>query len=154
MPASVSNASNRYLEAEFEDVRAREDFKRRQRVLNKGHNREDNEAAASSFCCLDAENGDAKANDIGSCLGLFAYTAFPLIANVDFLLGIAAKAFGWYDKCLGEMVCDYSGPACAVWIALTLCACVVFAFAMITRVAKALKEKCKNRIRQRQVTVI
>ena len=46
---------------------------------------------------------------------LILYIVFPSFAIVDFLLGVVAKAFGWYDKSLGNIVCDRSVTACAVW---------------------------------------
>ena len=54
--------------------------------------------------------------DLATALAqLILYTVFPSFAIVDFLLGVVAKALGWYDKSLGNIVCDRSVTACAVW---------------------------------------
>ena len=46
---------------------------------------------------------------------LILYIVFPSFAIVDFLLGVVAKALGWYEQSLGNIVCSNSVTACAVW---------------------------------------
>ena len=46
---------------------------------------------------------------------LILYIVFPSFAIVDFLLGAVAKALGWYEQSLGNIVCSNSVTACAVW---------------------------------------
>ena len=46
---------------------------------------------------------------------LILYIVFPSFAIVDFLLGAVAKALGWYEHSLGNIVCSNSVTACAVW---------------------------------------
>ena len=46
---------------------------------------------------------------------LILYIVFPSFAIFDFLLGAVAKALGWYEQSLGNIVCSNSVTACAVW---------------------------------------
>lgn len=77
-----------------------------------------------------------------SCLTLFFYIVFPVFAIVDFALGFLAKEQGWYDRCVGQIVCDWSASACAVWIALALSAFLVAAFAVVNKLVKTLCRCC------------
>ncbi len=66
---------------------------------------------------------------------MLLYSVFPTFAVLDFLLGLLARRLGWYDRCLADIVCEWSTAACAFWIALTLsgigvAACTVCGYLM------------------------
>lgn len=131
MPAS---ASTRYLETEFEDAQLRADYGR-QRQLSKRK---------------------PPSITIGSkqlTLSIIIYSFFPALALMDFALGLLAKSQRWYPRCLGEIICDWSGAACAVWIASALSAIGVGVCALLGKIVNSAYEcwtKRRNRERHKE----
>jgi len=93
-------------------------------------------------------NGGNGGRDNCAFVQLLLYIVFPSFAIVDFLLGVAAKTFGWYDQSLGNIVCDNSVTACAVWIALAIVGFVLATATVVNAVCKCIKRRNRGR-RQR-----
>ena len=146
-------SSSRYLETEFEDARQREEYKRqrlKQTASQRSEERSDCENCLEECCGCGVCSFKILRYISNSCtcdsslITMFAYIIFPVFAILDFVIGLAAKELGWYEKCVGQLVCDWSASACAVWIALALSAFLVALFAVVGKLVKTLCKCCKS----------